>query len=53
MGKLFFNILAIFAGSDADLIRMRIREGIAVARIKGNLRGLRSDRAGIGPREHG
>lgn len=39
MGKLFFNTLAIFAGSGADLIQMRIREGIAVARIKGKLRG--------------
>jgi DNA invertase Pin-like site-specific DNA recombinase len=39
MGKLFFNILAIFAEFEADLIRMRTREGMAVARAKGKLRG--------------
>lgn len=39
MGKLFFNILATFAEFEADLIRMRTREGMAVARAKGNLRG--------------
>ena len=39
MGKLFFNILANFAEFEADLIRMRTREGMAVARGKGNLRG--------------
>jgi len=39
MGKLFFNILATFAEFEADLIRMRTREGMAVARSKGKLRG--------------
>jgi len=39
MGRLFFNILATFAEFDADLIRMRTREGMAVARAKGKLRG--------------
>ncbi|OAG71661.1 DNA invertase [Gluconobacter japonicus] len=39
MGKLFFNILATFAEFEADLIRMRTREGMAVARDKGKLRG--------------
>ncbi len=39
MGKLFFNILATFAEFEADLIRMRTREGVAVARAKGKLRG--------------
>lgn len=39
MGKLFFNILATFAEFEADLIRLRTREGIAVARAKGKLRG--------------
>jgi hypothetical protein len=34
MGKMFFNIFAEF---DADLIRMRTREGMAVARAKGKL----------------
>ena len=39
MGKLFFNILATFAEFEADLIKMRTREGMAVARAKGRLRG--------------
>ena len=39
MGKMFFNILATFAEFEADLIRMRTREGMAVARAKGRLKG--------------
>ena len=39
MGKLFFNILATFAEFEADRIKMRTREGMAVARAKGKLRG--------------
>ena len=39
MGKMFFNILATFAEFEADLIRMRTREGMAIARDKGKLRG--------------
>ena len=39
MGRLFFNILATFAEFEADLIRMRTREGMAVARATGKLRG--------------
>lgn len=39
MGKLFFNILATFAEFESDLIRLRTREGMAVARAKGKLRG--------------
>ena len=39
MGKMFFNILATFAEFEADLIRLRTREGMAIARAKGNLRG--------------
>ncbi|MFC0813539.1 recombinase family protein, partial [Paracoccus panacisoli] len=39
MGKMFFNILATFAEFESDLIRMRTREGMAVARAKGKLRG--------------
>ncbi|HRP46441.1 MAG TPA: recombinase family protein, partial [Trueperaceae bacterium] len=39
MGKLFFNILATFAEFEADLIRLRTREGMAVARAKGKLKG--------------
>lgn len=41
MGKLFFNILATFAEFEADLIRMRTREGMAIARAKGKLKGRR------------
>ena len=39
MGRMFFTILATFAEFEADLIRMRTREGMAVARAKGKLRG--------------
>ena len=39
MGKMFFNILATFAEFEADLIRMRTREGMAIARARGKLRG--------------
>ena len=39
MGKIFFNILATFSEFEADLIPMRTREGMAIARAKGKLRG--------------
>jgi DNA invertase Pin-like site-specific DNA recombinase len=39
MGRMFFNILATFAEFEADLIRMRTREGMAIARAKGKLKG--------------
>ena len=39
MGKLFFNILATFAEFEADLIRMRTREGMTIARASRKLRG--------------
>lgn len=39
MGKMFFNILATFAEFESDMIRMRTREGMALARAKGKLRG--------------
>ena len=39
MGKMFFNILATFAEFEADLIRMRTREGMAIAKAKGKLKG--------------
>ena len=39
MGKMFFNILATFAEFEVDLIRMRTREGMAIARAKGKLKG--------------
>jgi len=36
---MFFNILATFAEFEVDLLRLRTREGMAVARAKGKLRG--------------
>ena len=36
---MFFNILATFAEFEADLIRLRTREGMAIARSRGKLRG--------------
>jgi DNA invertase Pin-like site-specific DNA recombinase len=39
MGKMFFNILATFAEFEADLLKLRTREGMAVARAKGKLKG--------------
>jgi DNA invertase Pin-like site-specific DNA recombinase len=39
MGKMFFNILATFAEFEVDLLRLRTREGMAVARAKGKLKG--------------
>jgi DNA invertase Pin-like site-specific DNA recombinase len=41
MGKMFFNILATFAEFEADLIRLRTREGMAIAKAKGKLCGKR------------
>jgi DNA invertase Pin-like site-specific DNA recombinase len=39
MSKMFFNMLAVFAEFEADLLKMRTREGMAVARSKGKLKG--------------
>lgn len=39
LGKMFFNFLATFAEFEVDLLRLRTREGMAVARAKGKLRG--------------
>lgn len=39
MGKMFFSILATFAEFEVDLLRMRTREGMAIAKAKGNLKG--------------
>jgi DNA invertase Pin-like site-specific DNA recombinase len=39
MGKRFFNILATFAEFEVDLIPMHTREGMAVARAQGKLKG--------------
>ena len=39
VGRLLFNVLAMVAEFESDLIRMRTREGMQVARAKGHLRG--------------
>lgn len=39
MGKLMFNVLAMIAEFEADLTRLRTREGMKIAREKGLLRG--------------
>jgi DNA invertase Pin-like site-specific DNA recombinase len=39
MGKMFFNILATFAEFEVDLLRLRTREGMAIARANGKLKG--------------
>lgn len=39
MGKMFFGVLALFAEFEVDLLRMRTREGMAVAKAKGRLKG--------------
>jgi len=40
VGRLLFNVLAaMVAEFEADLIRMRTREGMQVAKVKGRLRG--------------
>jgi len=39
VGRLLFNVLAMVAGFEADLIWMRTREGMKVAKAKGRLRG--------------
>jgi DNA invertase Pin-like site-specific DNA recombinase len=39
VGRLLFNVLSMVAEFESDLIRMRTREGMAVARAKGRLHG--------------
>lgn len=39
IGKLLFNVLAMVAEFEGDLIRARTREGMKVAKAKGRLRG--------------
>jgi DNA invertase Pin-like site-specific DNA recombinase len=39
VGRLLFSALAMIAEFEADLIRARTREGMAIARAKGKLRG--------------
>jgi DNA invertase Pin-like site-specific DNA recombinase len=39
IGRLLFNVLAMVAEFESDLVKMRTREGLAVARAAGKLRG--------------
>jgi DNA invertase Pin-like site-specific DNA recombinase len=39
VGRLLFNLLTMIAEFESDLIRMRTREGMKVAKAKGRLRG--------------
>ena len=39
VGRLLFNVLAMVAEFESDLIRARTREGMHVAKAKGHLRG--------------
>jgi DNA invertase Pin-like site-specific DNA recombinase len=39
VGRLLFNVLAMIAEFESDLIRLRTREGMKVAKAKGRLRG--------------
>lgn len=42
IGKLLFNVLSMVAEFESDIIRARTREGIAVAKAKGKLKGRQS-----------
>jgi len=50
VGRLLFNVLAMVAEFESDLIRLRTREGMKVAKAKGRLRG--SSPSSIGARKH-
>jgi DNA invertase Pin-like site-specific DNA recombinase len=39
VGRLLFNVLAMVAEFEADLIKLQAREGMKVAKAKGRLRG--------------
>ena len=39
VGRLLFNVLAMVAEFESDLIRLRTREGMKAAKAKGHLRG--------------
>jgi len=44
VGRLLFNVLGMIAEFESDLIRMRTREGMKVAKAKGRLRGKQPKR---------
>ncbi|WP_401000770.1 recombinase family protein [Agromyces sp. GXQ0307] len=46
VGRLLFNVLAIVAEFESDLIRARTREGMQLAKAKGRLRGRRPKLSG-------
>ena len=62
VGRLLFNVLAMVAEFEADLIQLRSREGRKLAKAKGRLRGkqpklkpnqaLCACRLGVGSRSH-
>ena len=39
VGRLLFNVLAMVAEFESDLIRLRTREGMKITKAKGHLRG--------------
>ena len=43
MGRLLFDVLAMVAQFESDLIRLRTRERMKVAKAKGRLRGKRPE----------
>jgi DNA invertase Pin-like site-specific DNA recombinase len=45
VGRLLFNVLGMVAELEADLIRMRTGEGMAVAKAKGKLKGKQPKRS--------
>ena len=51
VGRLLFNVLSMVAEFESDLIRMRTREGMAIARAKGRLRG-KQPKLSVLPRRH-
>jgi len=50
VGRLLFNVLAMVAEFESDLIKMRTREGLAVARAAGKLRGRKQPKLTPGKR---
>lgn len=42
MGRMFFNMTAVFAEFEADLISQRTKEGLQIAKAEGKLTGRRS-----------
>lgn len=51
VGRLLFNVLGMVAEFEADLIRMRTREGMAIAKGKGKLRG-KQPKLSVAKRRH-